>query len=68
MGVPGAGGFDAVFVLLLGGDSKRMEIENYWEKNHPNVCALMLSDEKSISIEEEEEGSNKKQRGILFYT
>lgn len=44
-GVPGAGGFDAVFALVLGTSSK---VESFWEAyKGGSVCPLLLRESKS---------------------
>lgn len=43
-GVPGAGGYDAVYTLFVGGQSTRDKVEALWETmEDPRVCPLMLS-------------------------
>jgi phosphomevalonate kinase len=43
-GVPGAGGYDAVYALFVGGQSTRDNVEALWETmKDPSVCPLMLT-------------------------
>ncbi|KNC54341.1 phosphomevalonate kinase [Thecamonas trahens ATCC 50062] len=43
-GVPGAGGFDAVFALVLG-DATRRTMEDAWARGGFNVCPLVLDED-----------------------
>jgi len=46
-GVPGAGGFDAVFAIVI--DCYRSQLEQFWENRtqQPKVCALLLKENPS---------------------
>eukprot|EP00003_Mantamonas_plastica_P013341 TRINITY_DN2331_c0_g1_i1.p1 TRINITY_DN2331_c0_g1~~TRINITY_DN2331_c0_g1_i1.p1 ORF type:complete len:144 (-),score=42.00 TRINITY_DN2331_c0_g1_i1:156-587(-) len=65
-GVPGAGGFDAVFVIYIGGESTRTAVEEFWmnrsndesssassELSDGSVCAMTVSaTEQGVSLVE----------------
>lgn len=56
-GVPGAGGYDAVYALTLG-ESAAQALEQFWEKftadGLGNVCALLLRQASSHGAQEDE--------------
>ncbi len=56
-GVPGAGGFDAIFCVYIGGEETRSKIEKLWlEWKEMSVCPLLASQSsQGIRIENRKE-------------